>query len=74
VAALLVALTLVDMFWLIVPAFEPDGPAVHWTNLSLTAGIGGLWLWEFFRQLDGKPTLPLHDPRLAELLENAEGH
>jgi hypothetical protein len=62
------------MFWLIVPAFEPDGPAVHWTNLSLTAGIGGLWLWEFFRQLDGKPTLPLHDPRLVELMENAEGH
>jgi hypothetical protein len=74
VAALLVALTLVDMFWLIVPTFETDGPRVHWTNLSLTAGIGGLWLWELFRQLDGKPTLPLHDPRVAELMENAEGH
>ncbi|HEV3220248.1 MAG TPA: hypothetical protein VGZ48_10790 [Candidatus Acidoferrales bacterium] len=74
VAALLVALTLVDMFWLIVPAFEGDGPRVHWTNLSLTAGIGGLWLWEFFRQLDGKPVLPLHDPRLTEILNNAEGH
>jgi len=74
VAALIVALTLVDMFWLIVPAFEHDGPRVHWTNLSLMAGIGGLWLWEFFRQLDGKPMLPLHDPRLAELIENAEGH
>jgi hypothetical protein len=74
VAALLVALTLVDMFWLIVPAFEQSGPRVHWTNLSLTAGIGGLWLWEFFRQLDGKPILPLHDPRLIELLEDAEGH
>jgi hypothetical protein len=74
VAGLLVALTLVDMFWLIVPAFEPDGPRVHWTNLSLTAGIGGLWLWEFFRQLDGKPVLPLQDPQLAEVLENTEGH
>jgi hypothetical protein len=74
VAALLVALTLVDMFWLITPAFEPAGPSVHWTNLSLAAGIGGLWLWEFFRQLDGKPLLPLHDPRLAETLENAHEH
>ncbi len=74
VAGILIVLTLVDMFWLIVPAFEPAGPRVHWTNLSLTAGIGALWLWEFFRQLDGKPVLPLHDPRLAELLESAEGH
>ena len=73
-ALLLIALTLVDMFWLVAPAFEMAGPRVHWTNLSLVAGIGGFWLWEFFRQLDGKALVPMHDPRLAEVLENAEGH
>jgi hypothetical protein len=74
VAGLLVALTLVDMFWLVVPAFESAGPRVHWTNLTLTIGIGGVWLWAFFTQLEARPLLPLHDPELVEILEHAEEH
>jgi hypothetical protein len=72
VAAALVVLTLVDIFWLIVPAFEPNGPRLHWSNLSLLAGFGGLWLWAFFVQLEKRPLVPAYDSRLAEVLEDHE--
>ncbi|HLW98069.1 MAG TPA: hypothetical protein VKR82_05445 [Candidatus Acidoferrales bacterium] len=75
VAGLLVALTLVDVFWLVAPAFDVAGPRVHWTNLTLVTGLGGLWIWAFFSQLQARPLLPMADPGLAEfLVEHAEGH
>lgn len=72
VAWLLMPLTLVDLYWLVVPAFESAGPRVHWTNFSLVIGIGGIWLWAFFTQYAKMPLLPAYDPRLIELIEEDE--
>jgi hypothetical protein len=72
VAVALVVLTLVDIFWLIVPAFEPTGLRLHWSNLSMVAGLGGLWVWAFFVQLEKRPLVPAYDSRLAEVLEDHE--
>jgi hypothetical protein len=72
VAAALVVLTIVDIFWLTVPAFEPNGLRLHWSNFSLLAGFGGLWLWAFFVQLEKRPLVPAYDSRLAEVLEDHE--
>jgi hypothetical protein len=69
VAWLLMGLTLVDVYWLVVPAFESSGPRVHLTNFTLVIGIGGIWLWAFFTQLSRMPLLPMYDPRLVELFE-----
>lgn len=72
VAIALVAVSLVDIFWLIVPAFEPNGLRLHWSNISMLAGFGGLWLWAFFVQLEKRPLMPAFDSRLAEVLEDHE--
>lgn len=72
VAAALVVMTIVDIFWLIVPAFEPSGLRLHWSTFSLLAGFGGLWLWAFFVQLEKRPLVPTYDSRLAEVLEDHE--
>jgi hypothetical protein len=72
VAAAIVVMTLVDVFWLIMPAFEPSGLRIHWSNFSLLAGFGGLWLWAFFVQMEKCPLVPVYDSRLAELLEEHE--
>jgi hypothetical protein len=66
VAGSLIFLSLVDMFWLLVPAFEQAGPRLHWMDLAATAGIGGVWLAAFIWQLKEKPLLPLRDPRFQE--------
>jgi hypothetical protein len=68
VAVLIIAMRLVDLYWLIVPAFHPDGLHLHWLDMVLPIGIGGLWLAAFAWQLAGKPLLPRHDPRLQEIL------
>ncbi|MBI1881548.1 MAG: hypothetical protein HYR94_25485 [Chloroflexi bacterium] len=67
-AMLIIGMRLVDLFWLIVPAFHPSGLHFHWLDVVLPIGMGGLWLAVFTRQLAGKPLLPRHDPRLQEML------
>jgi hypothetical protein len=75
VAGWLVVLTLVDVFWLVVPAYEPSGPLFAPMVLDLFAvvGIGGLWLAAFLVQLKKLPLLPLHDPRFEPVLEHSHG-
>lgn len=63
----------VDFVWLIVPAFHPEGFAIHWLDVALTVGLGGVWLAAFAWLLRGKALLPYHDPRLGEALEPVRG-
>jgi hypothetical protein len=71
VAALLLVMSLVDIFWLVTPAFDHAGPEFHPTDWLAILGIGGLWLWRYTSQLQGRPLLPVHDPRLKELMQHA---
>lgn len=74
VAFLLIALTLIDVYWIVVPSYEPHGPRVHLLDIFAIVGIGGIWLGAFIAQLKRLPLLPLHDPRFeGALLEQAHG-
>jgi hypothetical protein len=70
VAAVLIFVSLVDMFWLMTPAFERSGPRFHWMDWVATVGVGGLWLWQYASHLRGMPLLPLHDPRLEGVVRH----
>lgn len=71
VAAGLLVMSVVDIYWLTVPAYERAGPEFHLTDFLALVGIGGLWLWRFSSQLQGRPPLPLQDPRLKEIMQHA---
>jgi len=71
VAGLLLVMSMVDIFWLITPAFNHDGPLFHLTDWLAILGIGGLWLWRYASELQGRPLLPLNDPRLKALMQHA---
>lgn len=73
VAGYLVVLTLVDVYWLVVPAFQKIGPHVHLLDILGVVGIGGIWLAAFLWQLKKSPLLPLHDPRFEGVLLNEHG-
>jgi hypothetical protein len=73
VALLIVFLTMVDIYWIVVPAFDKAAPQVHWLDLFALVGIGGLWLGTFVGQLKKLPLLPLHDPRFEGVLEPQHG-
>jgi hypothetical protein len=70
IAAGMLIVRLVDLFWLIAPAFHREGLVVHWLDVVLPAAIGALWLGCFFWQLRGRAILPLHDPQFEQALGN----
>lgn len=72
VAAGLIVMSAVDIYWLTVPAFASDrsGPSFHWTDAAAWFGIGGVWLWGFIGSLNRQPLVPLHDPRLEGVVLN----
>lgn len=72
-AAFMVVLTLVDVYWLVIPAFDKQGPRFHLTDLFAVAGIGGIWVAAFAWQLKKMPILPLHDPRFEGVLLHEHG-
>ena len=63
VAGWLLLLSLVDVYWLVVPSYEPSGPQLHLLDIFAVIGIGGLWIGMFMGELRKLPLLPLHDPR-----------
>ncbi len=72
VAALLLVIHLVNDAWLVIPAFP-----TQWLQLlalvPALAGVGGIWLAVFTRNLTARTLVPRHDPLLAAALAHHEG-
>jgi hypothetical protein len=68
VATVLFCLHLVDVFWLVMPAFLPGRLRVHWLDLAAPVAVGGLWLAAFLWQLQRRSLLPWHEPFLQEAM------
>ena len=66
VALLVILARFVDLYWMITPAFYPDGITVHWMDALTVVGVGGVWLWFFVWQLKGRSLVAIHDPSLPE--------
>jgi hypothetical protein len=73
ISGMLVVLSSLDVYWLIVPSFESDGPRFHALDFCALIGIGGLWVGTFFWQLKKWPMLPQHDPRFEGALQHEHG-
>ncbi|MGH9744793.1 MAG: hypothetical protein ACRD59_01630 [Candidatus Acidiferrales bacterium] len=72
VAGLLIVLSLLDVYWLVAPAYEA-APQVHPSDILAVLGIGGMWISTFMWQVKKMPLLPLHDPRFEGALEHQHG-
>jgi hypothetical protein len=64
VCLLLIAIRIVDVYWVVKPAFYNQHLTIYWMDFIAPVAIGGLWLTLFFRQLNFRPLVPLKDPRL----------
>lgn len=76
VAFLVLGMHWLDLVWLIVPAStDPTSPRIDWGPVFLSlialAGIGGICTAVFTWRLKGWPLIPLHDPNLNQVLEQA---
>lgn len=71
VAGLVLAMRVVDLYWLVGPELHRTGFTVHWLDIAAFVAIGGLWNSFFAREIHDRPLLPVGDPELDEALEAA---
>ena len=71
VALWILAVRVVDLFWLVRPEFPATGFPLHWLDLTLPVGLGGVWLGMFARQLKTRPLLPVGEPEVQQWLAEA---
>jgi hypothetical protein len=58
----------VDIYWLVMPTFSPEGVAFHWTTFTAIVGIGLLTVAFGVWRLRGQYAVPVKDPYLADSL------
>jgi hypothetical protein len=68
IAAGILVVRAVDLFFLVAPEFSPERITAHWLDLATLAAVGGVWLTMFVRQLGTQPLLAPNDPELAGAL------
>ncbi len=69
VAVVLVLARIVDVYWLVIPAFSAGALTIHWLDATALVGIGGLWLALYTWHLRRHPILPVHDRHLVKQAE-----
>jgi hypothetical protein len=77
IAFYIIAVHAVDVFSLVEPNFSTwQKPQFYfsWLDLVSPIGFGGLWLAMFFRNLPGRPLLPLGAPDLKKALNHGRDH
>lgn len=73
IAGLLFVMRIFDTVFQVSPQFH-ETLFVHWIDVTLTLGVGGIWLATFLWYLKGAPLLPVHDPSYKEALANHGSH
>lgn len=68
VAFLILVTRWFDYYWNIAPNLHPDGFTLHVFDFVAPLGIGGLWIWLLFGQVQGRVLVPVHDPVIEEAL------
>ena len=73
IAVLIIVMRMVDLLWMLGPAFHHR----KWIVMDAVAliGFGGLWLWLFTWQLGKRSLIPINDPQFESTMEQMHaGH
>ena len=74
VALVVIVMRLVDLIWLVAPTAGRHGFPVHWMDIAIPAGLIGVWLFVFARQLRSRAVLPVNDPYFKEAFAHDAAH
>jgi len=77
--ALILVMRLIDLFWMLAPAFTGEHFHMSWLGILLyivaPIAIGGLWLSMFAWELSKRSLIPINDPQYESVLEQTHaGH
>ncbi len=64
IAGLVLVGHVLDVYWVVVPTFAPNGVELHWQDLWLFVALGILWSAAFLHYLKREPLIPCNDPRM----------
>jgi hypothetical protein len=70
IAVFVLAMRVVDVYWLVTPDATKGPLAVSWIDLAAFAGLGGIWVAYFLTNLEKRPLMPINAPDLVETLEH----
>jgi len=59
----------IDLYWIIMPNLNRQNAMIHWVDIATMLGIGGIFMWLFWRKLFSGPLVPINDPRLRKSIE-----
>ncbi len=72
VAMMMMFMRLVDLIWIVTPSFHGEHISLHWMDLTLPAGLGGIWVAFFLTRLAERSIEPV-EAHLIEAPHVAEG-
>lgn len=67
-ATWMLAMHLVDVYWLVMPALHPKGVAISLLDVAAFLAVGGWFVAALSWMMLGSPLVPVGDPRLPESL------
>lgn len=74
IAMLVLVMRMVDLLWMLVPAFR-EAHRYIWMDVLAVIGFGGLWLALFASQLSKRSLVPINDPQFESVMAQANaGH
>jgi hypothetical protein len=59
----------IDLFWIAMPVFAPDGIHITWMDISIFLGLGSFFLGIFWKHLSAHALVPVNDPALPASME-----
>jgi hypothetical protein len=68
IAAWLLFMRLAELFWMVEPSRNSNF-LLHWMDILLPVGLGGIWLALFLWQIEKRPLVPAYDPLYLEQLD-----
>lgn len=68
IAAWILLIHYVDLYWVVMPAADPDRLGLHWTHLTAFAGVGGVSVAAGVFLMRGTRPVPINDPFLEDSL------
>ena len=75
VAVIILVMRIVDLLWMLEPAFSREHFHVSWMHPVALVALGGLWLAMFARELSRRSLIPINDPQYESVIEQAHaGH
>ncbi len=66
IASLILVMQFMDLYWIVMPSLHPHGFHFSWMDLTAFLGIGGIFMYFFWREFTANAIVPVKDEKLQD--------